>query len=375
MADFFEVDFLDVESPKSGDAIPLRYETNGLTYIHVVDGGFQDCGEKIVSHINTHYGNPTYIDYVVVTHPDRDHTGGLKALLEHFTVGELWMLRPWSYADELINRFARFTSVENLKARLKEIYPRIAELEKLAIENDIPIREPFQGAAIGAFTVLAPTKARYLDLIVESEKTPESVEEAERGTIGTFAELVQAGVMKAAAVVATLRAAWGEEVFSPEETSAENEMSVVQYARLCGKRILLTGDAGRVALAEAADFAPYVGLELPGLDRFQVPHHGSRRNVSSEILDRWLGTRLPSQPAVGEEIFSTYISSAREDEAHPRKAVVRALYHRGAKVFATEGADLRMSANAPNRIGWVSAQPLDYPQEQEEAGISKSAAA
>src|SRR5262245_30552783 len=140
MSDFFEVDFLDVESPKSGDAIPLRYETNGLTYIHIVDGGFQDCGEKIVSHINTHYGNPRYIDYVVVTHPDRDHAGGLKAVLEHLTVGELWMLRPWTYADELIHRFARFTSVENLKARLKEIYPRIAELEKLAIENNISIR-------------------------------------------------------------------------------------------------------------------------------------------------------------------------------------------------------------------------------------------
>jgi hypothetical protein len=27
MPDFFEVDFLDVETKKSGDAIPLRYES------------------------------------------------------------------------------------------------------------------------------------------------------------------------------------------------------------------------------------------------------------------------------------------------------------------------------------------------------------
>ena len=44
-----------------------------------------------------------------------------------------------------------------------------------------------------------------------------------------------------------MKSLWGNEVFSEEETSAENEMSVVQYAKLCGKKILLTGDAGRTA--------------------------------------------------------------------------------------------------------------------------------
>jgi len=374
MSDCFAIDFLDIESPKSGDAIPVRYELNGLTYIHVVDGGFQACGEKIVKHINTYYGYPTYIDRVVVTHPDQDHTGGLKTVLEQFAVGELWMLRPWMYAEELINRFAHFTSVDNLKRRLKEVYPRIAALEEVAVAKNIPIREPFQGSAIGAFTVLAPSKARYLDLIVESERTPESVEEAERSTFESLGQLVQGVAVKAAAIVASVRSAWGEEIFSPEETSAENEMSVVQYAHLCGKRLLLTGDAGREALTEAADFAPYVGLTLPGIDRFQVPHHGSRRNVSTEILDRWLGERLPSQLPTGQEKFQAIISSAKEDEAHPRKAVVRAFKHRGAEVYATEGNSLCSSYGAPDR-NWSAAQPLAYPQEQEAASTAKSAAA
>ena len=374
MSDFYEIDFLDIESPKSGDAIPLRYEMNGVRSIHVVDGGFQSCGEKIVEHIRTYYGNPTYIDRVVVTHPDQDHTGGLTAVLEEFTVGELWMLRPWIYAEELIHRFAQFTSVDNLNQRLKKVYPRIAALEELAIEKGIPIREPFQGATIGAFTVLAPSKSRYLDLIVESERTPESVEEAERSTIESLGRMVEGVALKAAAIVASVRAAWGEEIFSPEETSAENEMSVIQYAYLCGRRLLLTGDAGRAALTEAADFAPYVGLALPGIDRFQVPHHGSRRNVSTEILDRWLGGRLPSQLLSGQERFHSIISSAKEDEAHPRKSVIRALYHRGSRVFATEGVSLcTFSENAPAR-NWSSAQPLPYPEEQEEADAAKSAA-
>jgi hypothetical protein len=108
---------------------------------------------------------------------------------------------------------------------------------------------------------------------------------------------------------------------------------------------------------------------------FFHPHHGSRRNVSTGLLDRWLGQRLPSQLTTGQETFSSYISSAKEDEAHPRKAVVRALVHRGAGVFATEGVDLRTSFNAPPRAGWTSAKPLKYPQEQENADGAKSAAA
>lgn len=362
MSDFFEIDFLDVQSNKSGDAIPLRYQIDHTAYIHVVDGGFQDTGQKVVDHIKKYYDNPAYIDHVVASHPDGDHAGGLRTVLGTFEVGHLWMLRPWVYADAIIDRFSRFSSVENLKKRLKEIYPNIAALEEIADERDIPIYEPFQGETIGAFTVLAPTRRRYLDLVVQSERTPESSEEVQK----VAAEGSKAFFEKAAAkAVSLLKASWGAEVFSPEETSAENEMSVIQYASLCGKRILLTADAGRGGLTEAADYAPHIGITLPGIDRFQAPHHGSRRNVSTETLDRWLGPRLSSKPQKGEEVLTVIVSSAKTDEDHPRKAVVRACIHRGAKVVTTEGLSIRTSHSAPEREGWTAATPVEYPEEQE----------
>lgn len=363
MSNFFEIDVLDVESTKSGDAITIRYAVNGATTIHVVDGGFQDTGGKVVEHINTHYGNPQYIHHVVVTHPDGDHAGGLRKVLEEFEVGELWMLRPWIYADELIDRFSRFSSVENLKKRLKDIYSNIAALEEIAEERGIVIREPFQGARIGSFIAMAPTRERYLDLVVESERTPEAVKEEQTAAENSFKAFYEASKAK---VIAFLKAAWGEESFSPEETSAENEMSVVQYANLHGHRILLTGDAGRTGLTEAADYAPFAGLALPGIDRFQVPHHGSRRNVSTEVLDRWLGPQLTESPKEGSETFTALISAAKADEHHPRKSVIRAMIHRGAKVVSTEGIDVRSGHNAPAREGWGPAKPLKYPEEQEE---------
>jgi len=361
MNDFFEIDFLDVETAKSGDAIPLRYQVNGITSIHVVDGGFQDTGKKVVEHIRQFYDNPAFIHRVIVSHPDGDHAGGLRSVLEEFRVGELWMLRPWIFANEIISRFSNFSSIENLRRRLREIYPNIAALEQIALDRGIPIYEPFQGAVLGAFTILAPTRKRYLDLIVSSERTPESIAAAQQPATTILTSFLQETVTKA---ILLLKAAWGVEAFSPEETSAENEMSTVQYANICGQRIVLTADAGRAALTEAADYAPCVGLQLPGITKFQVPHHGSRRNVSTEILDRWLGSPLPVKPQPGQETFTAVISSAKTDEDHPRKAVVRAFIHRGAIVVTTEGKTICLNQNRP-RTGWVPAPIEDYPDEQE----------
>ncbi|MCH8058948.1 MAG: MBL fold metallo-hydrolase [Proteobacteria bacterium] len=361
MSDYYEIDFLNVESKRSGDAIPLRYRINEVSRIHVVDGGFQATGDKLIEHINRYYGHPTHIDHVVATHPDGDHAGGLRSLFDEYTIGALWMLRPWLYANELIHRFARFQYVANLEQRLRELYPNLDVLEQLAFETGTPIYEPFQGARIGAFYVLAPTKARFLDMVVDSERTPE-LSRLERENLEITEGLL--GLLRAA--VEFVAAKWGDERFSDEETSAENEMSVVQYAYIDEKRILLTADAGRSGLTEAANYLEAAGVALPGLDVFQVPHHGSRRNVSTALLDRWLGRRLLFAP--GEPSFTAAISASAEDTDHPRKAVVRACYHRGAgsRTVSSEHGDLCIGSNSPHNRGWVAATALPYPDQQED---------
>lgn len=356
MVDFFELDFLDVESKKSGDAIAIRYAVAGNVFVHVVDGGYQQTGASVVDHIRSIYGT-SRVDNVVATHPDGDHAGGLRVVLQELEVGALWMHRPWMYAAELLPRFSRFTTVEGLTTRLKELYPNIVALEDLANERGIPILEAFQGTIIGAFTVLAPSRGTYLDLVVSSERTPDEVSTSANDVATMFSRAI-------AATVNLVKSAWGVEVFSTGETSSENAMSIVQYANIANEKILLTADTGREGLNEAADFAPYAGLTLPGVDRFQVPHHGSRRNVSTETLDRWLGVRLAEKPVIGS--FQAVISAAKEDADHPRKAVVRAMIHRGALVYTTENGKMSLaSSNAPPR-GWGTATPVAYPDDQED---------
>lgn len=357
MSDYCEIDFLGVETAKSGDAITLRYCVNGQQKIHVVDGGYIDTGKQIKDHLSNFYDNPAFIDNVVLTHPDQDHANGLRFILENYTVGTLWMHRPWLYASEIIDRFETYNSVNALINELKRNYAAVAELERIAEERGIPISEPFQGAFIGAFTVLTPTRSRYLDLVVNSNKTPQAIQQ---NSLDSVMEAFSS-VFKAARNF--FAAMWGEEVFPVSGTSNENEMSVVQYAYLNNKRILLTGDAGREALNEAADYAPYAGWSLPGVDCIQVPHHGGRHNVSTEVLDRIIGPRLSEHPS--SYSCSAICSSAKADEDHPRKVVIRAFIHRGAHFAATEGNTVRYAMGVA-RSGWTSLPQAEYPMEMEE---------
>lgn len=356
MADFIEIDFLAVETSKSGDAIAVRYSVDGIEAVHVVDGGFLDTGDKLVEHIRTHY-QTTHVDHVVLTHTDQDHVNGLRKVLEECTVGMLWMNRPWMYAEEIIDRFETYNSVDALRRRLRGAYQAAANLEELAIEKGIPIGTPLQGAPIGRFTVLAPSKSRYLDLIVASDKTPEAVDEERAGGL----ESLFTKTWRAMANI--VKAAWAHEFFPADGTSSENEMSVVQYGLIHDRKILLTGDTGREGLAEAAAYAPYVGLTLPGLWMFQVPHHGGRHNVNTEVLDAWLGDRLADPPASTK--FNALCSSAKADEHHPKKSVVRAIHHRGGHFAATEGQSLCL-ASGISRGGWSAVPQSPYPEEQEE---------
>lgn len=358
MSDFIELDFLDVESEKSGDAITVRYSVVGSDAVHVIDGGYIDTGDKLVAHLKKWYGG-TSVQHVVLTHPDQDHANGLRKVLEESKVEALWMHRPWLYAEELLSSFPTYKSVDALRSKLRALYPGPAALEDIAKERKICIYEPFQGAQIGRFAVAAPSKTRYLQLIVDSDRTPEK--KAEKSLAQVVTEAFDSAFKAASNLV---KRAWGEETFPVSGTNRENEMSVVQFGVFGGKRFLLTGDAGREALAEAADFVEAHGHTLPGVWCFQVPHHGGRHNVNTELLDRWLGPALKALPE--NTTWNAICSSAKADVHHPKKVVKRAMLHRGGHFSSTEGRCVHLSHPRIQREGYSAIPQAEYPTEQEE---------
>lgn len=351
--EFYEIDFIEAGEKKSGDAIALRYGNEHGQTIHIVDGGYASSndGQKLIDLINTHYSPSGKIHNVVLTHPDTDHASGLKTIVEQCTIDMLWMNRPWLYVDELLPMFEYKYTREGLVQRLKSDFPHTAELEDIANKRNIIIKEAFQGSVIGSFVVLAPSRTRYLQLIVDSEKTPET---------SSLASLP-------GQIIRAIKGLWGEEHLKgdTEGTSRENEMSIIQFANIAGHKILLTGDSGVESLEEAYQYAKNGGVPLPGLHFFQAPHHGGRRNLSTDILDKWLGPKLPSKYL--QPIFNVGISANGSDDDHPRKAVKRALMHRGGGILSTKGKKhVYWFTNKPLRADWYHAPHEEYPDDTEE---------
>lgn len=319
----YEVDFLPV-GEGSGDAIVVHYgnDTDGYS-LHVVDGGRTETAETIINHINKFY--PGYfINHMVLSHADDDHATGLVGVMERMEVKNLWMNRPWLYAAEILHHFHGNFTLQGLIANIKERHPYLVELERLAIRQGTQIHEVFQGAQIGAFTVLAPTRTRYVNSIPDFGKTPDRYTEA--------AGPQNFGLLRSLATAAKkwLEEKWDIETLAESTvTSASNESCVVQYGVLAGKGVLLTADVGPIGLTEAGNFGAQLGLDRPKF--MQVPHHGSRHNVTPSVLDMWLGPKQPQGTVVGTAFCS--VGSNKAD--YPRGQVKNAFMRRGFKVYST----------------------------------------
>ncbi len=360
----YEIDFLAVgEGERSGDAITLRIWKTGAPDqqgVIVIDGGTKESGQNLVDHIKKHY-KTTRVDLVIASHSDSDHTSGLTEVLEQLSVQRLWMHLPWNHAHEINDLFEdpRVTS-DSLKAALRKSLESARELESLAKKKNVAITEPFSDVVNGngPLFVLSPSTKYYEGLLPYFRGTPEPKEEP-----GRF----QRVVTTAAEAIRRLAENWGLETLTdPEdnETSAENNSSVVLLVKFDEKQLLFTADAGVPALTAAASYAEANGIELKGVDFVQVPHHGSKHNVGPSILNRILGPKKPTQ----DFDKTACVSAAKDAEPkHPAKKVINSFKRRGAEVYATQGKAIRHhSKDAPARDGWVNATPLPFSEEVEE---------
>ncbi|WP_445354269.1 ComEC/Rec2 family competence protein [Microbulbifer sp. EKSA008] len=361
----YEVDFLGVgDESKSGDAIAIRFGNlhggRDEQTVVVIDGGFKDTGATLVAHIKEHFGT-NQVDIVINTHPDQDHINGLETVLDELDVKELWIHQPWEHNQGLAQHFKDGRVSDNsLSERLKQNLEKAWSLVQLAESKGVVIREPFTGEqdTSGILKVLGPSLEYYESLIPDFEGMPERA---------PVTEAAQSIFDKAVAAIKRFFATWGDDQINDEGvTSAKNNSSVITQLVIDGRRLLFTGDAGIQALEMAADQVDGCtsGAELKLM---QIPHHGSKRNIGTTVLNRLIG-----EPVIqGESRGITAIAStAKEGEPkHPRKAVMNAFTHRGVNVLATRGQGIRHHHHAPDREGWggLEPEPYHYIYEDEEA--------
>jgi beta-lactamase superfamily II metal-dependent hydrolase len=180
--------------------------------------------------------------------------------------------------------------------------------------------------------------------------------------------LLQRGTQKISETVKRIAESWGFETLTDDgETSPINNTSAIllfEYTENGSThRNLFTGDAGVPALDHAIDRLGATGIDPSEIDRVQVPHHGSRRNVSPTLLNRLLGNIRQE----GETVRRGFVSAAKEGEPkHPSKKVLNAFRRRGIDVYSTQGSNLWCYQNAPDRENYSPSSPFPLYSEVEE---------
>ena len=344
-----EIDFLPVNSKgKSGDCITLRYtKTDSWNdqKVITIDGGTLESGDNLIGHLEKYY-NTNKIDLAILTHPDGDHASGMRRIIENCTVKKIWMHEPWEHSERIRKKFQDGRITDNsLNERIKNAYNFAKEISEMAEEKDITIVHPFSGTSFDdVLRVISPSKSYYESLLPNFSRTPEPKERTiMEKTFSTLEKAIN----------------WVKETLTYEtldeegKTSFENMSSVISMLQLDGRRYLFTGDAGMEAFHKGIEYCNDKLIDISYVNLLQVPHHGSKRNISPSILDTI-------------KCRSAFISASKDSDKHPSRKVTNALYRRDAKVFTTEGSILRHHYNAGEREGFSNANPLPFYNEVQE---------
>lgn len=307
---------------KGGDAILIRFldECQRPT-VAVVDGGYKETGGMIIDYLKTL--NISIIDLVINTHPDIDHISGLIRLFEDpsLTIKKLIMNRPWRDSNITADYFAdnRITD-KSVNKRMIEAFKYAYQLEQTAIakigENNI-IHPVAGNNYFGCLTILSPSKDLYRTKLLESDKTPTTLD-YDRNT-QPFAKTMKKLV----------RYLKGYMSWRNEDTTPINETSIVSLLSMPDKDYLFTADAGKNGIKEALDYKDsQFEMRNRSIDVLQLPHHGSRKNMTPALIQQ-----------IGAKDYIISCPPNGIESHHPSRRLVNMVLEQvpNARIFTTAG--------------------------------------
>ncbi len=281
-----ELTFLDA---RQGDAIWVRW---GEGRQLLVDMGTSGTGRALADRFRALPEDQRAFELLVVTHVDTDHIGGvLTGVVDPaepvpVTFADVWF-NGWEHLNGLVPADERSplepmggVQGELLTTWLRDHAWNDAFGRGAVVRTDttLPSVELPDGLKI---TVVAPVQERLADLVPEWQLAVAAA--LEKGTLTDVSPGLEpmgpstAPTLESAVDLALL----SEDPFKVDGSKA-NAASIALVLEHDGKRALLTGDAtasellGGLALLGAGDRVP--------LDLVKLPHHGSRNNVSRELV-------------------------------------------------------------------------------------------
>lgn len=258
---------INVLKALTGDSIFITYLGNDSKQYNVlIDGGmpntFKNCIKKVINDIE-------YLDYIFITHIDRDHIGGILKLLES------------SYKDKIKNIF--FNSGNIVKVQNSTLISENDGKELITYINESPmIKSNKEEITIESNFDFNGLKISFLSPTYE--------------TLNYFNKNYSLGIVKEEALISD--SSQSKTSLSLEELSqrlfceksldndSANGVSLAILLEYTDKKILLLGDAKDIVLIETLEKLGYknkIGERLK-IDYLKLSHHGSKYHSSNQFL-------------------------------------------------------------------------------------------
>lgn len=266
----------------NGDALVIEYGNTGGTHCVLIDGGVS----KTASAVADLLGADASVELLVVTHIDNDHIAGILKLLEsaHPPHPEHVWFNGYRHLPE--SAAEAMGPVEGEKLT-KLIGCRKYRWNDAFDGNAVMLREKPTTVTLDgglACTVLSPGIKQLKELRKKSTWT-RVVQEAGLDPDFQVPPLATKAPASRAEKMGQLNIEALADLPTDEDTAPANGSTIALLVEFADRRCLLAGDAHPGVLIEGIN--QIAGPEgVLAVDVFKLPHHGSKANVTIEMLRR-----------------------------------------------------------------------------------------
>lgn len=292
----YEVIIIDVND---ADAIVVNYHDGDRWWTAVIDAGNVDDANKVKTYVKHKEKNKCIIDYAFCTHPDKDHKGGFFNLLadSQTEICNFVIRRPDTLMQKDPRRLMYDTGM--LEAKAKAVYNHPNDANRNLIEEAKKysyLIEPDLGIDVVGMPlmVIGPRQKFFQDACYQMALGFGELED--EADAGDYAEDELPTEEEAKSVM-------DEE----KEESPTNMSSLILLFHPDTQNYLLAGDACSATLKDAVEDYPH---NIPECI-LKVPHHGSKHNLTTEVIDLIKPTSA--------------VISAKGSKKHPNRAIVHYL--------------------------------------------------
>jgi hypothetical protein len=324
----------------SGDCIWIEYGSPQNPQKILIDGGFVDTYNAIRQRLQSLPTDQRHFELLIVTHVDRDHIGGILKLLSDPDIGvtfdDIWF-NGWDHLP--------VSDLEALGPPQGEKLTDLLEKPNLAWNEEFNKKRASipQTGPLTTYTLKSGIKLTLLSpgLKQLSELRPYWLKECRKAGLDPTYTPPPRKAPVGFEILGSLDIdvdALANSTFEEVATEA-NDSSIAVLAEFDGRQALFAGDANSVVLLGSIERLVGTGKnDRLKLDAFKLPHHGSKYNVTQDLLEKVNCKRY---------LFST---NGRGHHKHPDKEAV-------ARVIKFGGPEPELIFNYRSIVNLIWEQP------------------